>query len=159
VLCSICAKGSYTTATVFQPRFCGTSGFRKWLPGLPLKLTEFAWDKIHNHSSMWLQQYIHLYLAQGSMSNANICGGFRCSKKVEKHCYTLSRQLVLLHRKLLWNHPWILFQNLFNRTILHDAVRIKWSVYHSSIIMLVVKQMRYRSAVAMVFGLPLTLAT
>jgi len=27
-------------------------------------------------------------MPQGSMSSANICGRFRCSKKVEKHCCT-----------------------------------------------------------------------
>jgi len=37
--------------SVFQPAFRGTSGFREWLPGVPLKQTEFAWDEIRNHSS------------------------------------------------------------------------------------------------------------
>ena len=41
-------------ASVFQPRFRGTSGFREWLPGIPLKQTEIAWDEIRNHTSMRL---------------------------------------------------------------------------------------------------------
>jgi len=36
----------------FQPGFRGISLFREWLPGVPLKRTEIAWDKIRNHSSM-----------------------------------------------------------------------------------------------------------
>jgi len=32
--------------SVFQP------GFREWLPGLPPKQTEIAWDEICDHSSM-----------------------------------------------------------------------------------------------------------
>jgi len=34
------------SASVFQ------SGFREWLPGVPPKQTEFAWEKIRNHSSV-----------------------------------------------------------------------------------------------------------
>jgi len=40
--------------SVFQPGFRGTSGFREWLPGVPLKRTEFSWDEIRNHISMLL---------------------------------------------------------------------------------------------------------
>jgi len=32
---------------------------------------------------------LYQIIAQGSMSNAHICGKFRCSKKVEKHCLRL----------------------------------------------------------------------
>ena len=35
-------------------------------------------------------------------------------------------------RKWQWNHPWILFQNLFHCTTSHDVVRMKQSVCHSS---------------------------
>jgi len=38
----------------FQPGFRGTSGFHEWLTGATPKQTEFAWDEIRNHSSMWL---------------------------------------------------------------------------------------------------------
>jgi len=36
-------------------------------------------------------------------------------------------------RKWLGNHPWIfLFQNLSDNTALHDPIRMKWSVCHST---------------------------
>jgi len=41
-------------ASVFQPGFCGTLGFREWLPGVPPKQTEFARVEICNHSFMRL---------------------------------------------------------------------------------------------------------
>jgi len=33
---------------------CFSTGFREWLPGVPPKQTEIAWDEIRNHSSMQL---------------------------------------------------------------------------------------------------------
>jgi len=38
--------------SVFQPGFRGSSGFREWLPEVPPKQTEIAWDEIRNHSYM-----------------------------------------------------------------------------------------------------------
>jgi len=32
----------------------GCQGFREWLPGVPPKQTEIAWDEIRNHSSVRL---------------------------------------------------------------------------------------------------------
>jgi len=63
---------------------------------VPLKLTEIAWDDIRIHSSVLVpiplfQRFIResridtWIVAQGSMSNANICRRLPCSKKVEKH--------------------------------------------------------------------------
>jgi len=40
--------------SVFQPGFRGTSGFSEWLPGVPPKQTEIAWDEIRNYSFMRL---------------------------------------------------------------------------------------------------------
>jgi len=42
----------------------------------------------------------------------------------------MTTQAELYFTKLLWNHPPILFQNLFYRTASHDMVRKKWSVCH-----------------------------
>ena len=100
--------------SVFQP------GFREWLPGVPQKQTEGAWDEISNHSSMRLcsnptvsqhpchyESYWKLCLsiglaycslcvekpyAIGFHELRNICGGSRCSKKVANHCSTLSHK-------------------------------------------------------------------
>jgi len=50
-----------------------------------MKQTELAWDKIRKHSSKRFCTIQSWTIAQGTMSNANTCGRFRCNKKVEKH--------------------------------------------------------------------------
>jgi len=72
----------FAWCSVFQLGFRGTSGFRKCLTGVPPKLsrTKFTTTVLCGCSNIdtWI-------IAQGSMSNANICERFHCSKKVEKH--------------------------------------------------------------------------
>jgi len=50
--------------SVCQPGFRGTLGFREWLPGVPPKQTEIAWNEIRNHSAMRLRECPLLYKAR-----------------------------------------------------------------------------------------------
>ena len=75
------SRHMFTYVSVFQPGFRGTSGFRR--NGLKFPGTKFATTLLCGCSNKdtWI-------IAWGSTSNANICGIFRCSKKIEKHWRT-----------------------------------------------------------------------
>ena len=59
---------------------------------VPPKQTEFSWTKFATTVLYCCSNIDTWIIAQGSMSNAHICERFRCSKKVEKHCATLTQR-------------------------------------------------------------------
>jgi len=100
-------------SSVFQPGSRRTSGFGEWLPGFPrnkleLPGTKLATILLRGCSNTTVSRYSYHYesywklclsialtycplcvtkpYAKGFHELRNICGGFRCTQKVEQHC-------------------------------------------------------------------------
>jgi len=83
-----------TTVFFIRGSASGHQGFRR--NSSKLSGTKFPTKVLSGYSSMdtWI-------IAQGAVSNANICGRFRCSRKVEKHWSLLeSPRKSLPHRHI-----------------------------------------------------------
>jgi len=59
--------------------------------------------------------------AQGSMSNANICWRFRCSKKVEKHWRSLFQKMISIYFYCWWVED-VTFQSPFDGPCIHTHI-------------------------------------
>ena len=89
-----------TTPVFFQ------SGFREWLPGVPLKQTEIAWDDIRNHSSVRLQQYRHLYRCIGFHEQRKHLRKVPLQQKAWKTLHFAIRSTARVQPQVLFEHIW-----------------------------------------------------
>jgi len=123
------SHSSYISTSVFQPGFRGTSRFREWLPGVPPKHRNKQWCHISIHLLYYKSRIDTWINAKVSMSNANICGRFRCSERFKNtHLnWSLSRRKVKnWHQMPTWH--FIYFQRgnfAYLRVKLFHWIRIK----------------------------------